>query len=183
MNTDATTGRTENRNICVRTHSIKDATLLVPTYGNGSKHIKCNVHISRYLKGCYENTHNRWALKMRSFLYNLNEYRKELKNREYSEMSKKQLERYRKRYEEILEEGYEENKKIKTKFLRQDEQRLLNRLKKYKENHLMFLYDFSVPYDNNLAKKDLRQIKIKQKISGHFNRMDGMKISPFMYKN
>ena len=61
------------------------------------------------------------------------------------------LERYSKRYDEIIQEGYEENRKIKSKFLRQTEQRLLNRLKKYKENHLMFLYDFSVPFDNNLS--------------------------------
>ena len=205
MNTDATTVRVENKNICIRTHSIENATLLVPTYGKGkkyieetnilnrymgklvhdhetvmynygSKHIECNVHISRYLKGCNENTKNNWALKMRSFLCSLNEYRKELKNRKIKKMSKEQLEKYSKRYEEIIKEGYEENKKIKSKFLRQEEQRLLNRLKKYKENHLMFLYDFSVPFDNNLAERDLRHIKVKQKISGHFNSMEGMKI-------
>ena len=65
-----------------------------------------------------------------------------------NKLKEKQLEKYSQRYDEILSEGYEENKKIKSKYLRQDEQRLLNRLKKYKEKHLMFLYDFSVPFDN-----------------------------------
>lgn len=205
MNTDATIGRVENKNICIRTHSTEDARLLVPTYGKGkkyieetnilnrytgklvhdhetviynygSKHIECNVHILRYLKGCYENTKNKWALKMRSLLCSLNEYRKELKNKENTQMTQEQLNRYSNRYDEIIKEGYEKNKKIKSKYIRQDEQRLLNRLKKYKENHLMFLYDFSVPFDNNLAERDLRHIKIKQKISGHFNSMEGMRI-------
>ena len=45
-------------------------------YNYGNKHIECNVHVSRYLKGCYESTKNKWALKMRSFLCSLNEYRK-----------------------------------------------------------------------------------------------------------
>lgn len=205
MNTDATTGRCENKNICVRTHSTQKSTLLIPTYGKGkkyieesnilnrytgnlvhdhetvmynygNKHIECNVHISRYLKGCYENTQNKWSLKMRSFLCSLNEYRKELKARGVNNLEKDKLGRYSKRYDELIEEGYEENKKVKGKFLRQEEERLINRLKKYKENHLMFLYDFSVPFDNNLAERDLRHVKSKQNISGHFNSMEGIKI-------
>lgn len=205
LNTDATTARCENRNICVRTYSTKKLTLLVPTYGKGkkyieetnilnrytgnlvhdhetvmynygNKHIECNVHVSRYLKGCYESTQNKWALKMRSFLCSLNEYRKELKLKEIFKLEKGQLERYSNRYDEILKEGYSENKKVKSKYLRQEEQRLLNRLKKYKENHLMFLYDFNMPFDNNLSERDLRHVKIKQKVSGHFNSMEGIKI-------
>ena len=91
-------------------------------------------------------------------------------------LEKGQLERYSNRYDEILKEGYSENKKVKSKYLRQEEQRLLNRLKKYKENHLMFLYDFNMPFDNNLSERDLRHVKIKQKVSGHFNSMKGIKI-------
>lgn len=205
LNTDATTARCENRNICVRTYSTKKLTLLVPTYGKGkkyieetnilnrytgnlvhdhetvmynygNKHIECNVHVSRYLKGCYENTQNKWALKMRSFLCSLNEYRKKLKSKEIFKLGKRQLERYSNRYDELLEQGYLENKKVKSKYLRKEEKRLLNRLKKYKENHLMFLYDFNMPFDNNLSERDLRHVKIKQKVSGHFNSMEGIKI-------
>ena len=205
MNTDATTGRCENKNICVRTYSTEKTTLLIPSYGKGKKyieesnilnrytgnlvhdhetvmynygekHIECNVHISRYLRGNYENTKNEWSLKMRSFVCSLNEYRKKQKGKGIQKLEEEQLERYSKRYDELLEEGYEENKKVKGKYLRQEEQRLLNRLKKYKENHLMFLYDFSVPFDNNLAERDLRHVKTKQKVSGHFNSMEGIKI-------
>ena len=205
MNTDATTGRCENKNICVRTYSTEKTTLLIPSngkgkkyieetnilnrytgnlvhdhetvmYNYGEKHIECNVHISRYLRGNYENTKNEWSLKMRSYLCSLNEYRKKLKGKGIEKLEEEQLERYSKRYDELLEEGYQENKKVKGKFLRQEEQRLLNRLKKYKGNHLMFLYDFSVPFDNNLAERDLRHVKTKQKISGHFNSMEGIKI-------
>ena len=204
LNTDATTARCENKNICVRTHSTKSLTLLVPTYGKskkyieetnilnrytgnlvhdhetvmynyGNKHIECNVHVSRYLKGCYENTKNKWSLKMRSLLCSLNEYRKILLAKNIIKLETEQLERYLKRYDEIIEEGYRENKKVKSKYLRQEEQRLLNRLKKYKENHLMFLYDFNMPFDNNLSERDLRHVKIKQKVSGHFNSMEGIK--------
>ena len=203
MYTDATTARCNNRNICVRNYSNKEYTLLIATIGKGKRHIEesnilnqytgdlvhdhetvmynygrrhaeCNVHIIRYLKGCHENTRNKWALKMRSLLCCLNEYKKGLRVKGVEQIEKKKLEKYSKRYEEILEEGYTENKNIKSKYLRQEEQRLLNRMKKYKENHLLFLYDFSMPFDNNLSERDLRHVKSKQKISGHFNSMEGI---------
>lgn len=119
---------------------------------------------------------HQWALKMRSFLCSLNEYRKRLKEQDIKELPKDKLARYSKRYEELLDEGYSENKKLKSKFLRQEEQKLLNRMKKYKENHLMFLYDFDVPFDNNLSERDLRNVKTKQKISGCFNNLETSKI-------
>lgn len=205
MYTDATTARSENKNISIRNYSTDEYTLLVATQGKGKKyieesnilnrytgslvhdhetviynygdkHIECNVHVSRYLKGCYENTGHKWALKMRAFLCSLNEYRKKLKLQNIEKMEEEKLKNYSRRYDEILEEGYEENKKIKKKFLRQDEQRLLNRLKKYKDNHLLFLYDFTTPFDNNLSERELRHIKMKQKISGYFSSFDGAKI-------
>lgn len=204
MYTDGTGTRCNNKNICIRNYSTEQETYLAPTmskskkcinetdilpkyagnlvhdhetviYNYGNKHIECNVHVSRYLKGCFENTGHKWALKMRSFLCSLNEYRKKLKEEGKTEFPKEQLERYLKRYDEIIEEGYEKNKTIKKKFLRQDEQKLLNRLVKYKENHTMFLCDFNVPFDNNLSERDIRHVKMKQKISGYFSNLETCK--------
>ena len=85
------------------------------------------------------------------------------------ELSKEQLEEYSKKYDEILEQGNKEYKEDITvqdsKYLRDEERSLLNRLKKYKKNHLLFAYNFIVPFDNNLSERDLRPIKTKLKIS------------------
>ena len=145
-------------------------------YNYGNRHVECNVHILRYLRGCFENTKNKWALKMRSFLCSLNEYRKTQKAKGIENIDEDKLNKYSKRYDELIEEGYLENAKIKSKYLKQDEKKLINRLKKYIANHLIFLYDFSVPFDNNLAERDLRHVKTKQKISGRFNNFDSMQI-------
>jgi hypothetical protein len=90
-----------------------------------------------------------------------------------------QLAGYRMAYNQIIAAGHRENplNTIRTGqrgFIAQTPARnLLCRLDRYREDVLRFAHDFHVPFDNNLVERDIRMVKLQQKISGCWRTSTG----------
>ena len=142
-------------------------------YNYGSGNAECNVHALRYLKGVTDFTEHKWAKKLSFLLIEMKNRKEELIASGVERISDTEYESFKNRYLEILKEGNLEYKKdLKTNSYKKDERRLLNRLEKYVDNHLLFLKKFYVPFSNNRAEADLRFAKIRQKI-GKFRSIEG----------
>ena len=142
-------------------------------YHFGTDHAECNVHIMRYLRKNTEETGNVWSDRMISLLCEMNNLRKEYLVQGIYGVSAEMLADYETRYFSLLKKGYEENKRTKHRYAKKDELALLNRMEKYSHNHLLFLHDFSVPFDDNISERDLRKAKNRQKMAGGFRKDSG----------
>lgn len=142
-------------------------------YHFGTDHGECNVHVIRYLRKNTEDTKNTWSDQMIDFLCRANHERNELKANGILCFSDAALSAYENQYDELLALGRAENKGTKHKYAKKEENTLLNRLEKYKHNHLLFLHNFEVLFDDNISERDLRKAKNRQKMAGGFRKDTG----------
>ena len=141
-------------------------------YSYGTKNYECNIHIGRYLEELIQNISNiTWAKKMKELLFEIKENRENYLSVGKEKFEDSLIKEYEKRYDELLEIALKENQNIKSSFYRDKANQLYRRLKKYKENHLYFMKNFKVDFDNNLSERDLRLIKTKTKVSGGFRNI------------
>lgn len=110
---------------------------------------------------------------MISLLCEMNRDRRKQKEEGKEGFPEETIKVFESRYHTLIEEGREENKKTFHKYAREEEWTLLNRMEKYSHNHLLFLNNFAVPFDNNISERDLRKAKNRQKMAGGFRTDSG----------
>lgn len=142
-------------------------------YHFGTDHAECNVHIIRYLRKNSEETKNKWSDEMITLLCEMHKTRKDFIAQGITSFSEDELKKYEWKYHELIAKGREENKSTSHHYAKSDEKTLLNRMEKYSHNHLLFLHDFSVPFENNISERDLRKAKNRQKMAGGFRKESG----------
>ena len=144
-------------------------------FGIKSHHLECWIHLGRELKYFDEYIKNSWSKELWEFAWNLNKKRKELLQNNITNFTSEEIIEYEKKYDEIIQKGINQNKNTPSKYLRDKEKAVLNRIIKYKENYLNYLKDFDFPFDDNLSERDLRATKLKKKVSGCHRSFEGLK--------
>ena len=135
------------------------------------KHALCCAHLLRELNGLIEQGHQ-WAAHMKALLLEMKRVFDRYKAIDKTELSRYYLDKFGVRYDAVVESAKNEitpsitRKKTKA-------ENLLIRLEKYRTEITRFTNDFDVPFDNNQAERDIRNIKVKQKVSGGFRTEDG----------
>ena len=153
---------------------VKDGTSVYNKYN--LKLAQCNVHISRYLKGCSDLSEgkHKCPMKLRSFLNGINYYRNKLIELGIESFPDKKIKNYYERYDKLIKLWGKELEG-ESKIIYKEEFKLHNRMKgKHKEEILFFINDFKIPFSNNNAEANQRGIKIKQKL-GKFRSLEGAK--------
>jgi len=147
------------------------------------KHALCNAHLLRELTAINEDDETqRWTLQLSHVLRVAWTIVKNAKEDGRSQLAPDTQTRIFSAFNHILAHAHQQNPHAQRKpgqrgrVAQTDARNLLDRLIEYTDAYLRFVTDFRVPFDNNLAERDLRMIKVHQKIAGSFRTQLGADI-------
>jgi transposase len=152
----------------------------------GCDHALCNAHLLRELTCVHEQMGQSWAGQAIKLLCDIKEAVQEAQATGAGTLSQKRRLFFLARYQWVIKQGRAANAQAplmpsmplstpgpRGRPKQSPAQNLLDRMEQYRPFVLAFMDDFAVPFDNNLAERDLRMMKVHQKVSGCFRSWSG----------
>ena len=140
------------------------------------KHALCGAHLLReltYFEELCEETKG-WATRLKELLLEMKAEVERVSAEDGKRLPAEKLTALTGSYDRLIAEGLKAPPPSDVpEQVRKQARNLLLRLERRKEEVLRFVTDFSVPFDNNQAERDLRMIKLQQKTSGCFRTEEG----------
>lgn len=150
------------------------------------RHSLCNAHLLRDLIFVEESSpaQKSWTEPLAKLLLKLKAAASEAKTATSVQLNEQIKQDFLRRYDKLLRKADRLNppplkRKAETDAPKNEPvqqptpRRLINRLQRRRDEVLRFISDLAVPFDNNGSERDLRMIKLQQKISGCFRTPDG----------
>jgi transposase len=144
-------------------------------------HALCNAHLLRDLVAVEEETQAAWAARMSELLLEIKAAAAQARASGAVQLEAVQIQAFRARYDTLLREGEAAHPPSPPtgragRRKQSPACNLVRRLQKHAGLVLAFMYDITIPFDNNLAERDLRMLKTQQKISGGFRSQGGAEV-------
>lgn len=140
----------------------------------GTAHQLCNAHHLRELAAILDaDPDQTWAADLTRLLCEINDMTRAARTARAHTIDPRLLTVYRKRYDTIITTGQAHNPAPTGRTARTPVVKLLARLATHATDVLRFAHDLRVPFDNNQAERDIRMVKLRQKISGGLRTWTG----------
>jgi len=134
-------------------------------YNYGRWHQECLEHVLRYLLSSIQNEPDRsWNTLMRELIREMIHFRNSLSSNEKrnpDEVDPEKVMLFEQRFDDILRGAKDEYEYDPPSKYFVDGFNLSKKLRKYRDNHLLFLHDIRVPPTNNSAERPIRTLKRK----------------------
>lgn len=140
-------------------------------------HALCGAHLLRELEAITDEPGQGWAAGMAELLIDVKLVADQARATGCGRVGDDARARLRGRYQRLLADGQAANPHPRAarrgRLRRSPAANLLARLDRHRDEVLRSLDDCRVPFDNNQAERDLRMVKLQQKISGCWRTLDG----------
>lgn len=147
-------------------------------------HALCNAHHLRELTFIAETEKEDWATGMKTLLREIYQTVETAKQAGKERLPPSLKRQYELAYTSFLNQGLRYHRSLppvrsigrRGRKKQRPGKNLLDRLKGRRHETLLFMSDFAIPFTNNLAERDIRMNKVKEKISGCFRSLKGADI-------